>query len=68
MTKVIANIPVTSFHLTLIELKDILFDLILALQSLPASHLLLSNGGNKSLFVDLSRFNSVVGSNDFNIE
>ena len=52
----------------LTELKDILLDLILALQSLPASQLLPSNSSNKSLFVDLLRLNSVVGFNDFNIE
>ena len=58
----------TSFYLMLTELKNILLNLILALQSLPASHLLPSNGGNKSLLVDLSRLNSAVGSDDFDIE
>ena len=43
-------------------------NLILALQSLSTSYLLLSNGGNKSLLVNLLRLNLVVGSNDFNIE
>ena len=52
----------------LIELKDTLPNLILALQSLLTSYLLLSNGGNKSLFSDLLRLNSVVNSNGFNIE
>jgi len=68
VTKVIANVPVTSFHLTLAELKDILLDLILALQSLPASRLLPSNGGNKNLLGDLLRLNSAVNSDDFDIE
>ena len=66
--KVIANIPVISFYLTLVELKNILLDLILALQSLPVFYLLLSNSGNKILFSDLLRLNLVVISNDFNIE
>jgi len=50
------------------ELKDILLDLILALQSLLASYLLLSNDGNKSLLVNLLRLNLAVGSDDFNIK
>lgn len=50
------------------ELKDTLLDLILALQSLPASRSLSSNGGNKSLFGDLSRLNSAVDSDGFDIE
>jgi len=66
--KVIVNVPVTSFHLTLTELKDILLDLILALQSLPASRLLPSNSGNKILLSDLLRLNSAVISDDFDIE
>jgi len=52
----------------LTELKDILFNLILALQSLPASYLLPFNSGNKSLFVDLLRFNLVVSFDNFNIK
>jgi len=52
----------------LIELKNILLNLIRALQSLPASYLLLSNGGNKSLLINLLRLNLAVGSNDFNIK
>ena len=52
----------------LIELKNVLLDLILALQGLSAFYLLLSNSGNKSLFINLLRFNLVVGSNDFNIK
>ena len=66
--KVIANIPITSFHLTLTELKNILLDLILALQGLYASHLLPSNSGNKSLLVNLLRLNLAVSSNNFNIK
>ena len=52
----------------LIELKDILLDLILTLQNLFTFRSLPSNGGNKSLLINLSRFNSVVGFNDFNIK
>ena len=52
----------------LIELKDILFNLILALQSLPTSHLLLSNSGNKNLLSDLLRLNLAVNFNNFNIK
>ena len=52
----------------LTELKDILLNLILALQSLPISYLLLSNNNNKSLFVNLLRLNLVVSFNDFNIK
>ena len=66
--KVIVNVSITSFYLMLIELKDVLLNLILALQSLPISYSLLSNSGNKSLLVDLLRLNSVVSFNDFDIE
>jgi len=66
--KVIANIPITSFYLTLAELKDILLNLILALQSLSTSCLLLSNGSNKNLLGNLLRLNLVVNSNGFNIK
>ncbi|XTI85760.1 hypothetical protein V2W45_1466592 [Cenococcum geophilum] len=50
------------------ELKDILLNLILALQSLPTSHLLPSNSGNKNLLSDLLRLNLVVNLDGFNIE
>jgi len=52
----------------LAELKDILLNLILALQSLSASCLLPSNGGNKSLFGNLLRLNLAVNSNSFDIK
>lgn len=41
-----------------------MLDLILALQSLPAARLLPSLNGRGSLFGDLSKFNSVVDSDD----
>ena len=66
--KVIANIPIISFYLTLAELKDILLNLILALQSLPTSRLLLSNSGNKILLSDLLRLNLAAISDNFNIK
>ena len=56
------------FHLTLAELKDILLDLILALQSLLISCSLLFNSANKSLFGDLLRLNSIVDFNGFDIK
>jgi hypothetical protein len=43
-------------------------DLVLALQNLPAPRLLRSYHSRGSLFGDLSRFNSVVDSDDFNIK
>ena len=52
----------------LVKLKDILFNLILTLQSLPTFYSLLSNSGNKSLFGDLLRFNLVVNFNGFDIK
>ena len=55
-------------YLTLVDLKNILLDLILALQSLSASRLLPSNGANKSLLGDLLRLNSAVDSDDFDIK
>ena len=66
--KVIANIPIISFYLILTELKNILLNLILALQGFYASHSLPSNGGNKSLFVNLLRLNLAVNLDDFNIK
>ena len=58
--------PIAS-SLTPVGLKDILLDLILALQSLPTSRLLPSKGANKNLFIDLSRLNSAVNADDFDI-
>jgi len=68
VTKVIVNILVISFYLILVELKNILFNLILALQSLSIFYLLLFNSGNKNLFSDLLRLNSTINSNNFNIK
>ena len=45
-----------------------MLDLVLALQNLPASRLLHSHHGRGSLFGDLSRFNSVVDLDDFDIK
>ena len=52
----------------LAELKDILLDLILTLQSLSTFCLLPSNGGNKSLFGNLLKFNLAVDFNGFDIK
>lgn len=51
--------------LTYVGAKNSVLDLILALQSIPAARLLPSPNGRGSLFGDLSRFNSVVDSDDF---
>ncbi|KAI9767834.1 MAG: hypothetical protein M1839_004335 [Geoglossum umbratile] len=48
-------------------LKNLVIDLILALQNLPAAHLLPSPNGRGVLRDDLLRFFSLVVSNDFNI-
>ncbi|KFY03126.1 hypothetical protein V490_00273 [Pseudogymnoascus sp. VKM F-3557] len=49
-------------------LQNLALDLILALLVLPVSRILPSNIGNKNLFGDLSRLNSAVNSDDFDIE
>ncbi|KAI9766363.1 MAG: hypothetical protein M1840_006627 [Geoglossum simile] len=49
------------------DLKNLVIDLILALQNLPAAHLLPSPNGRGVLRDDLLRFFSLVVSNDFNI-
>jgi hypothetical protein len=56
------------YSLTPIALKNLLLDLILALQGLPASRSLLSKFGNRNLFGDLSTLNSAVNSDNFDIE
>ena len=56
------------FSLTHVGLQNLALDLISALQILPASRKLRSNTGNKNLFGDLSRLNSAVNSDDFDIE
>lgn len=51
-----------------VELKDILLDLLIAFQSLPASRHLPSSCGGKSLLDDLSKFIVAVIADDFDIE
>jgi hypothetical protein len=54
--------------LTEIGLKNLVLDLILALQTLPKARLLPSPNNRGTLFGDLFRFNSVVDSDDFDIK
>ncbi|KAI9785550.1 MAG: hypothetical protein M1839_009291 [Geoglossum umbratile] len=49
------------------DLQDHALDLVLALQALPASRLLPSNGGGKNLFSDLSRLNLSINTGDFDV-
>lgn len=51
-----------------VGLQSLALDLILALQSLPASRLLPSNSLSRNLFGDLSRLNSAVNSDGFDLE
>ena len=51
-----------------VELKNLLLDLILALQGLPASRYLCSNRGGKNLYDDLSKLNLAANADDFDIE
>lgn len=51
-----------------VELKDILLDLLIAFQSLPASRHLPSSRGGKSLLDDLSKLIVAVIADDFDIE
>jgi hypothetical protein len=67
VTKVRCLIAVAHF-LTYIGLKNLVLDLILALQILPTACLLPSPNNCGTLFGDLSRFNSVVDSDDFDIK
>ena len=60
--------PAIEFFLTYIGLKNLVLDVILALQNLPASRLLPSRTGRGTLSGDLSRFYSVVDSDGFDIE
>src|SRR4051794_35743613 len=55
------------YFLMYIGLKNLVLDLILALQSLPTARLLPSPNRRGTLFGDLSRFNSVVDSGDFDL-
>jgi hypothetical protein len=54
--------------LTYIGLRNPVLDLVLALQTLPTARLLPSSNNRGTLFGDLSRFNLVVGSDDFDIK
>ena len=56
------------YFLMYIGLKNLVLDLALALQNLPAARLLPSPNGYRILLGDLSRFISLVVSNDFNIK
>jgi len=57
-----------ALFLTYIGLKNLVLDLILALQTLPTARLLPSPNNRGTLFGDLSRFNAVVDSDDFDIK
>jgi hypothetical protein len=66
-TKVRYSIAVAHF-LTYIGLKNLVLDLMLALQTLLTARLLPSPNNRGTLFCDLSKFNSVVDSDDFDIK
>ncbi|KAK0612265.1 hypothetical protein B0T14DRAFT_439280 [Immersiella caudata] len=51
-----------------LDLQNLTIDLLLALQSLRASRLLRSSGSGKNLFSDLSRLNSAINSDDFDLD
>ncbi|KAK4095776.1 hypothetical protein N658DRAFT_570173 [Parathielavia hyrcaniae] len=55
-------------QLDLEDLQNLALDLLSALQSLRASRLLRSSGSGKNLFSDLSRLNSAVNSNGFDLD
>jgi hypothetical protein len=57
-----------ALFLTYIGLRNPVLDLVLALQTLPTARLLPSSNNRGTLFGDLSRFNLVVGSDDFDIK
>jgi hypothetical protein len=57
-----------AFFLTYIGLKNLVLDLILALQTLPTARLLPSPNNRGTLVGDLSRFNAAVDSDDFDIK
>jgi hypothetical protein len=66
-TKVRYSIAVAHF-LTYIGPKNLVLDLMLALQTLLTARLLPSPNNRGTLFGDLSKFNSVVDSDDFDIK
>ncbi|KAL2220563.1 hypothetical protein M432DRAFT_543140 [Thermoascus aurantiacus ATCC 26904] len=49
-------------------IQNLALDLILALQTLPASRVLRSTSGSKNLFSDLLRLSSAVNSDDFEVD
>jgi hypothetical protein len=57
-----------ALFLTYIGLKNLVLDLILALQTLPTARLLPSPNNRGIFFGDLSRFYAVVDSDDFDIK
>jgi hypothetical protein len=57
-----------AFLTPFLGVQNLALDLISALQILPASRLLCSRNGGKNLFSDLSRLNSIVNSDGFDIE
>jgi hypothetical protein len=57
-----------ALFLTYIGLKNLVLDLILALQTLLTARLLPSSNNRKTLFGDLLRFNAVVNSDNFDIK
>jgi hypothetical protein len=57
-----------TFLTPFLGVQNLALDLISALQILPASRLLCSRNGGKNLFSDLSRLNSIVNSDGFDIE
>jgi hypothetical protein len=57
-----------ALFLTYISLKNLVLDLILALQTLSTVRLLPSLNNRGTLFGDLSRFNAVVDSDNFDIK
>ncbi|KAK0701230.1 hypothetical protein B0H67DRAFT_650458 [Lasiosphaeris hirsuta] len=63
-----ANVSCTLDALEQLSQKDLALDLLSTLQSLRASRLLRSSGRGKNLFSELSRLNSVVNSDDFNLD
>jgi hypothetical protein len=65
--KVVYSIP-SQCYLTRAELRDLLLDLIHALQGLPASRHLRSNRGGKNLLEDLSKLMTAVNAGNFEIE
>lgn len=51
-----------------IVLQDHALNLVLALQTLPASRVLPSSSGGKNLFGDLSRLNQAINAGEFDVQ